>query len=655
MNKPMIFITRWICFCCFMSLVGLGAAQKPYPDSLYNEDTWQRLPIGVEEPAYFYRKADGGPVSKNRIEPPFWWVGMSHPTLQVLIYDQDIRDFEVSIRRPGVELLSVERSQNPNYLFVNLHIGPGALPGKFPIVLRKGSEEKVYEYELKPRANEPLARQGLDASDLVYLIMPDRFANGDYANDSFDDMNQWGVNREKFHFRHGGDLIGLMQRLDYLQDLGVTAIWLNPVVENDQPYDSYHGYAVTDHYKIDPRIGTNEQYLQLVRLCHERGIKVVMDIIHNHCGDQHWFIRDLPSEDWIHQGEEFLPTLYRAPVLTDPYQAEDDLTRVTDSWFDRHMPDLNHKNPWVANYLIQNHIWWTEYSGHDAYRIDTYAYCDQKFMAEWGRRMQQEFPSFNFFAETWVHGMGVQAQFTQNNHLRDYNTYLPGLTDYQLYYGMSEALAGRQGWTDGVVRIYKTLAQDFLYEDPFRNVIFLDNHDLARFYSQVGGDMNKFKSGLAMLFTTRGIPMLYYGTEILLSGTGGAFGEAGRVNFPGGWKEDKSNKFNPRGRSKEEQQAFDYIKTLANYRKNTPALHKGRLTQFVPENGVYVYFRHDENTTVMVLYNSNDKPVEVPTARFRERMLGFTHAHDIALGSTIEDIGVINLDGFGSRVLELRN
>ncbi len=362
----------------------------------------------------------------------------------------------------------------------------------------------------------------------------------------------------------------------------------------------------------------------------------------------------LPSEDWIHQFDQFTKTTYRAPTLMDPYVAEADKMRMTDGWFDHHMPDINQQKKHVANYLIQNHIWWVEYSGQDAYRIDTYAYNDQDFMAEWGRRLKKEFPSLGIFGETWVHGAPVQAQFTQNNHLREeYNSHLPGVTDFQLYYAIMEALNREQGWTEGVARIYFTLAKDFLYEDPNRNVIFLDNHDLGRLYSVLGESMTKFKSAMALLMTMRGIPMIYYGTEILLKGEGGAFGEAGRIDFPGGWQSDKTDKFNENGRTSLENEAFNYVKTLANYRKNTPALHSGKLMQFVPENGVYVYFRYDSEKTIMVIYSSNNKKSIVPTARYKERMAGFTSAKDVISGKVLSGIENIEVGANTSLILEM--
>ena len=398
-----------------LCLVGGLMAQE---EEIYNDDPLQKYPLNYEEPEYFFREPTGNTVSEARIEPPFWWTGMAERQLEILLYDQDVRDLEPVVGYPGVEVAEVTRLENPNYLFVLLDVGLGTRPGTFQIQLtdESGAIVRSYPYELRQRGQAPRQEGGLSSADFIYLIMPDRFANGDRGNDSVEGMTQEGIRRDKIFFRHGGDLIGVMEHLDYLEQLGVTAIWLNPVMENDQPAESYHGYAVTNHYEIDARLGTNEQYRQLVQLAHARGIKVIMDVIFNHVGDHHWFIQDIPSRDWIHQEEDAThtpPISYRAPVHLDPYRAVDDKRRVTHGWFDKHMPDLNQQQPQLANYLIQNSIWWTEYTGQDAFRIDTYAYCDQEFMAQWNQRMLEEFPGMGIFGETWVHGIGVQSWFTE--------------------------------------------------------------------------------------------------------------------------------------------------------------------------------------------------------------------------------------------------
>lgn len=624
--------------------------------NIYDNDPAQKIPLGMERVKHRFIPATGGKVDKVRIEPPFWWTGMVHPELEVLIYDQNIGDFEVSLSAAnGISINKVHRVQNPNYLFVELEIGPGARPGKFDIVLTKAKERKTYPYELKEKGDGAnYQEKRLTPGDFIYLIMPDRFANGDYSNDSFKDMNQAGINRDKMYFRHGGDIQGVINNLDYIEELGVTAIWLNPVQENNQHYESYHGYAVTDFYNVDKRLGTNELYKKFVDECHARGLKVVMDIIFNHCGSEHWFIKDMPSEDWIHQWPEFTRPVYRGSIVPDPYASKSDRERLLNGWFDNHMPDLNQNNPRLANYLIQNIIWWTMYTGQDAYRIDTYFYPDPDFMARWAKRMQEEFPGIGMFAEAWEQTVPTQAYFSENNNLVEgFNAHMPSVKDFQLYFAILDALNQPNGWTQGVVRLYYILSQDFLYEDPLRNVLFLDNHDLGRFYSMVGEDQDKLKAGLAFMMTTRGIPSMYYGTEILLKGFTDPDGKV-RQDFPGGWKEDKVNKFVAEGRTKEENEIFEYVRALAHYRMANPVLQLGKLTHFVPDDGIYVYFRHNGEKTVMCILNANNSQKALKTERFAERMKGYQKGLNIATGEMINDLSSITVDRYSNLVLELR-
>jgi neopullulanase len=642
----------------FTILLFLAIAQPLTLMAQTEDPSMQRLPAGVERSVYRQHLPTGGKVDQPRVEPPNWWTGMSHPTVEVLLYDQNIRDLSPQVSYPGVSIREVTRLANPNYLFVTLHIGPGTQAGSFTISLRDGNgkEVKRYPYQLLPGGGPTFRPGGVEPSDCIYLIMPDRFANGDSSNDEIWSMKQTGIARDKIFFRHGGDLLGIRQRLDYLQDMGITALWLNPVMENNQPYESYHGYAVTDHYAIDRRFGSNDDYVRLVDELHQRDMKMIMDVIFNHAGDEHWFIRDIPSADWIHQDwTEFTQSNFRAPVVLDPYASDYDRRRMHEGWFDHHMPDLNQRQPQLANYLIQNSIWWVAFSGHDGYRIDTYPYPDQAFMAEWARRLRAEFPGLGIFGEVWEHGPGIQAGFDGDNPQReDMNTGLPGLTDFQVYFAIHEALNREQGWTEGTSRLYYTLAQDYLYQSPYHHVTFVDNHDTQRFFSAVGEDLQKFKSGIAMLMTLRGVPMLYYGTEILMTGTGGAFGEAGRRDFPGGWPNDPVNKFTENGRSPQEQEAYAFIRTLARYRRENSVLQDGKLMQFVPRDNVYVYFRYNGEKTVMVAYNSGNSPAKVATAAYEERMAGYRQAYDIISGKMVADIGSFELPAKGSVVWELR-
>lgn len=496
---------------------------------------------------------------------------------------------------------------------------------------KKGQQELRYAYELKAR-NAGKKAQGVTSRDLVYLIMPDRFANGDKRNDIVKGMRETALNRDSMYYRHGGDLQGIIDHLDYLQDLGVTALWLNPVLENDQPRTSYHGYANTENYKIDPRYGSNELYKKLVDELHRRGMKMIKDLVHNHTGSMHYTIRDMPSKDWVHQWPSFTRSNFRDQALFDPYAAQADRKLMTDGWFDMHMPDMNQANPYVRNYFTQSHIWWVEYAGVDGFRLDTYGYNDAAYMAEWAKAIKAEYPGLTFFGETWVRGVPNQVFFTQGNTVhRGFDSELPGVTDFQCLWAITDALSGKTGWDDGVVRLYTTLASDFVYQDATRNVVFLDNHDLSRFYSVVGESIHKYKSALAWLLTTRGIPQLYYGAEILMKNLANPDGRV-REDFKGGWPEDRGNKFTAAGRTPAENDLFNYVRKLALYRRDNAVLQTGRMMQYVPENGVYAYFRYNTEKTVMVVMNSTAQAQTLAVKRFEERMKGFFKALDIVSG-----------------------
>lgn len=591
----------------------------------------------------------------QRVEPAFWWTGMKNPKLQLLVYGKDISANSVAINYDGVKLVEVHKVENPNYLFLDLELSADVKPGKFPIVFSSNKKKQAeFVYELKERVKNDQLHQGVNTKDFIYLIMPDRFANGDKTNDVVKGMNETALKRDSMFYRHGGDLQGIINHLDYLQELGVTTLWLNPVLENNQPKTSYHGYANTENYKIDPRFGTNELYKKLVDECHARGMKVIKDLVHNHFGTEHFTIKDLPMKNWIHQWPEYTKTTYREQVHFDPYVSKRDKDLMEKGWFDKHMADLDQTNVFVQNYLTQSHIWWIEYTGLDGFRLDTYAYNNLEFMADWAGKVTAEYPNFTFFGETWVHGVPNQAYFTEGNKINQgIDTKLQGVTDFQALWGINEALTGKFGWMDGLVRLYNVFANDYLYKDPTRNVVFLDNHDISRFYSVVGEDFNKYKSGIAWLLTTRGIPQFYYGTEILMKNYANPDGLV-RDDFPGGWQGDKSNKFTAAGRTSKENEAFNYVKKLANYRKNNDVLQTGKMMQFIPEEGIYVYFRYNDLKTVMVIMNSNAEEKILPTKRFAERILSSTAAKNVVTEEMINDIRTIKVPGTSTLVLELQ-
>jgi len=589
----------------------------------------------------------------ERVEPMFWWVGMHNPNLQLIVHGDHITDRKVELSYPGVKLVAVHKVENPDYLFVDLRIFSSTVPGTFPIKFVKVGEKVItYNYDLKKRNTSPDRAQGVTSKDLIYLIMPDRFSNGDVSNDSFPNMREKGIHRDSMFSRHGGDLQGIMNHLDYLKDLGVTAIWLTPAIENDEPHASYHGYAVTDHYKIDPRYGTNALYKQFVEKCHAMGLKVVMDLVHNHAGTEGYTISDMPMKSWVHQWPKYTKSNFRDAAVMDPHASPADRKQMLDGWFDHRMADMNENNPYVQNFLTQNHIWWVEYSGVDGFRLDTYPYNDADYMSKWAVDVKSEFPHLSIFGETLVWSAANQAFFSEGNTVnRGFDTHLPGVTDGVWKEAVYEALNGKEGWTDGVNRLYSVMAQDFLYKDATKNTIFLDNHDMSRFLSVVGEDINKYKSGMAMLMTMRGVPQMYYGDEILMKNFSNPDGLV-RADFPGGWKADSVNKFTAKGRTAAENDAFNYVRKLANYRKNTTALQTGKLMQFIPAKGIYVYFRYDDKKTVMVVYNSGDKEQSTTTARYAERIKGAKTAKNVITDEVV-NLSDLTIPGKSTLVLEL--
>jgi glycosidase len=577
----------------------------------------------------------------DKIEPPHWWVNMENDTLHLIIYGSELKNLDVSLDKKDVVILDTREVSTSNYLFLDLLLNKDTKPEKFVITLKNKKKKTKIEYELKPRDKSKHQSMGLDQSDLIYLIMPDRFANGDESNDVISGTNQEYINRDTSLFRHGGDLQGIIDQTDYFNELGVTALWLNPAEENDQPLESYHGYAITDFYAIDPRLGNNDLYKSMVNQLHKKEIKIIRDVVFNHFGSEHPLIKNLPDTSWINHWDDYTRSNFRATTLLDPYASDYDKKQFSNGWFDHHMPDMNYDNKDLQNYMIQNSIWWIEEMDIDAYRIDTYAYPKQDFMKRWAKAVKTEYPDFFMFAETWVHGPAIQAWFAGGNKLNQGETYLDGVTDFQMYYAINNTLNNSYGWTQGVAEIYYVLAQDFLYQYPEQNVTFIDNHDLDRFYGTINQDFEKFKMGVSILMTVRGIPSMFYGTELLMpyKGDHGLL----RTDFPGGWKEDEVSKFNRSGRSDLENEAFDYIKKLAHWRKNSEAITKGKTKQYVPENGVYVYFRYTETEVVMVAVNQNDTSVTIDLGRYAEVLKGKSNFTDITIDNELKSMTSIIL------------
>jgi len=565
-----------------------------------------------------------------RIDPANWWVGFKNNNVQLIISGKEIANYIVSISHPGLHIVKQTKLESPDYLFVDLELAAECKAGRFEINFKHYKNTLDFfsqSYELKNRVGGGYKPLGLSSEDLIYLIMPDRFCNADPTNDVVKGCNDMSLNRDSMFLRHGGDLDGIINHLDYISDIGNTAIWLNPVQENNQPLESYHGYAITDHYRIDKRFGNKDKYIELCKKAHEKKLKMIMDVVPNHIGNEHYLYKNLPAKDWVHQWDEFTRTNYRAPAVMDPYASQKDKNIFENAWFDKHMPDLNQQNSYLAKYLIQNTIWWIETAGIDALRIDTYAYPDQQFMHNYAASLFREYPNLGMFGEIWDHGVAVQSYYAKNTSGKT-NSLLPGVTDFQLNYSLTDAINKPFGWTDGTARIYYTLAQDYLYDDASKNVVFLDNHDVSRFYSVVNEDLAKFKMGISFLLTTRGIPMLYYGTEVLMKNYANPDGKV-REDFKGGWGNDTVNKFTYAGRTAKENEAYEFVRRLANYRKNNKVLQTGKLTQFVPEKGVYVYFRKNETKTIMVVFNQNNDAAPINLIRYDEMLKGKTKLYNV--------------------------
>lgn len=576
-----------------------------------------------------------------QLYPTNWFTGMKWNKVQVLVRGdyQGFNKGTVSVNYPGVQLAKVSKFDNDKYLSLDLVITPSAKPGEVPIVFSNGPQTFTVKWPLKKKrenAGKAFA-QGVTSADFIYFLMPDRFSNGDESNDRLAGMRDQSLNRDSIYHRHGGDMQGVINHLDYLQQLGVTTLWMTPVIENDMPDRTEHGYAFTDHYAIEKRFGGADAYKKLSDALHNRGMKLIQDAVYNHIGSYHFIMQDAPAKDWLHQWPQFTQTSYKDQPLFDPYAAKSDAKRTADGWFTTQMPDLNQNNPYVANFLIQHAIWSVEEFGIDGWRIDTYLYNDLPFMNRCNKALTDEYPRMTLFGEIWVHGVINQAYFAENKLHVPFKSNLQGVVDFQtLFYGIQPAVNQPFGWTEGVNKLYTTLSNDLIYKDPMRNVIFLDNHDMTRFFSTVKEDVEKQKMGIGWLLTCRGIPQLYYGTEIIMKGESNPDGWV-RLDFPGGWKGDKKNAFTGEGLTAAEKDVQDYTRILANFRKRSTAIQTGKMMQYLPVDGLYVYFRYDASQTVMCIMNTSEKEKKVDFPDFAERTNGFTKGKNIVNGALIQD------------------
>ncbi len=552
----------------------------------------------------------------QHVEPPFWWIGMEDKKLQLMIHGENISDLNPEIDHKGVEIEKIHRLENKNYLFIDLLLN-NANPGSFDILFkRSGKVESEYNYDLLERMPGSMERKGFDPSDVIYLITPDRYANGDPNNDIIDGLKE-GVDRSKNGGRHGGDIQGIIDHLDYIEDMGFTQLWINPLLENDQEWYSYHGYSTTDYYKIDPRFGSNELYRSLSKIAQKNGVGIIMDLILNHIGSEHWWMYDLPSSDWINHDGKFVQTNHTHHTVYDPHTPQSEKDLFTSGWFVETMPDLNQANPFLAKYLIQLSIWWIEYADLSGFRIDTYPYVDRAFLTDWSKTIAKEYPNFNFFGEAWLYNPAMVSYWQKGSRpFDDYISFIPSMKDFPLQKALYDGLTSDDRWNTGIGDIYRVLANDFQYGDPYNLVIFGDNHDMQRIFSQLNEDMDLYKMAMSFILTTRGIPQIYYGTEIAMKSTGD-HGEL-RKDFPGGWQSDKVDAFSGKGLKREERDAQNFLRTLLNWRKTSSAIGKGKLLHYPVKDGLYVYFRSYENDLVMVIMNNNQSSKNIDLKRFSE-------------------------------------
>ena len=559
------------------------------------------------------------PLQLDRVEPPHWWTGMKTQQLELMLHAPGIAQARPSLTYPGVKLLGTHVSDNPNYLWIILDITLLARPGVLQIALRDGPHTRTLHYSLQARQKGSADRVGFTSADVVLNLMPDRFANGDPSND-----NQAGyeenANRLLAHGRHGGDIAGIVQHLDHIAAMGYTTLWPTPLIDNNQPAYSYHGYASTDNYRIDPRYGSNDDYRRMVGLARQKGLKVIQDIVPNHIGDRHWWLRDLPASDWLSHHNQYTPTNHARTTVSDPYASSADREAFTSGWFARSMPDMNARNPRVANYLIQNAIWWAEFAGIAGFRVDTYGYSDKAFINEWTRRIRLEYPRLGIVGEEWTDNPAVQSYWARGRTQADgYRSHLPSVMDFVLQGQLLKALAEPETWNTGFKRLYETLVNDQLVAQPQDLMLFDGNHDTPRLFSVLAEDPALTKMALAYVLTMKRTPQLYYGTEVLMTSPKKHDDfDAFRSDFPGGWPGDVVNAFTGEGLTTAQKDHQQWLRQLLQWRKTQSVIHHGQLMHFVPENGTYVLVRYDDKTRVIVIFNKNNSEMSLSLDRFKE-------------------------------------
>lgn len=593
----------------------------------------------------------------DKIEPSFWYVGMKNPELQLMVYGKNISSCDVSVNYPGVNLSSIVKLESPNYLLVYLTLDKDVKAGNIELTFTQGNKKEIKYYELKTRAKKGAERIGFDSSDVLYMLMPDRFANGNAVNDNDKALSPSTADRKDPNARHGGDLAGIEKHLDYFNELGVTALWFTPVLENSMTGGSYHGYATTNYYKVDPRLGTNDEYKNLIDNAHNKGLKIVMDMIFNHCGSEHPWLIDMPSHDWFNfpdYKKNFVQTSYKVMPHVDPYASDYDFKTMNDGWFVRSMPDLNQKNPHVLRYLIQNSFWWIEYAGIDGIRMDTYPYADFDGMAEWMKELNEEYPNFNVVGESWVTEPAYTAYWQKDSKLSaPRNSHLKTVMDFSFYDKINQAKneESTEDWK-GLNRIYNNFVYDYLYPNPSSVMAFLDNHDTNRFLED-GNDIAELKQAVTLLLTIPRIPQLYYGTEIMMNGRKNVSDGYVRKDFPGGWAGDAQNAFTREGRTPIQNEIFDYISKLLHWRKDNAVISEGTMKHFIPQNGIYVYVRSFEGKAAMVILNGTNKEQVLPIKHYNEVLNNATTGKDIISEKNIDLTKDITLNPKQSMIIEL--
>lgn len=595
----------------------------------------------------------------QRVEPPFWWAGMVSDQLQLMVYGENIGDYQsVAIAKTpnsSPEVIDVRSAENPNYLFVRLKLPVTLVAGDVDLIFKSSNgAELKYRYTFKQRSANSRQREGFSSKDVIYLVTPDRFANGDPSNDNVDGLYEQ-ADRANPDGRHGGDLAGLTQNLEYLAQLGVTKVWLNPLQENNQKEYSYHGYSISDLYNIDARFGGNDALLAFTQRAKEFGIGLIMDTIPNHIGLNHWWMKDLPSQDWVNNDAIFTQTSHRHEMIQDPYAPESDKKAFNDGWFVPTMPDLNQRNSDLATYFIQNNIWWVEHADLVGLRVDTLPYAEQDFTRLFNQRILAEYPKLNIVGEEWSINPAIVSYWQEGKKNQSgFDAGTPSLMDFPLQDALIKSLtAGESNASRGITQLHLAIANDFQYPNPNKLVVIADNHDMSRLYTLVDEDIRLYKMALTFLMTTRGIPQLFYGTEVLMKNPGTDAHGVIRSDFPGGWDADKANAITSEGLIDEQLKAQGFVKKLLNWRKRTAAIHNGSLVHYLPENGVYTYFREDSNALVMVAMNNNEAATQINTTRFSEVTAGVKSALDIFTNKRTEFGDIIEVPAKTAVVFEL--